>query len=354
MPNQALINGGPSSLRRYGIVAMPLASMLVAAVVLLLNFGPEHIVAALNHANLALLALAWLLGAAIEAIKARRAQLMLSRSRPITFGQSFATMMVSYGAGHFVPVAPTGFALRTFLTQRVAGIPITFSTGVFLAGGILDSLGALPLLGYLAAAGQLLRWERVLIAALVVQALVFLALAASARLRHLILGSRVARDSGVVSRFWKILDSVASGVATMVEGGRRMISMIAVLSLISSALGVARLICLLAGFGLGGSMSQILLVMVLSGLVGSIPLQIPGGGTWAAGQIVRIAGIVGGGTGGYILISRVIANTESPIIGLALVVWWSIRHGKLTLNPGSLLDSLPKAPAVSAITASDH
>jgi uncharacterized membrane protein YbhN (UPF0104 family) len=299
-------------------LAIPL---LGSCAVVSTTFGAGNTLHAIHRANVPLVLSAVSIGALIEGIRARRAAILLSQDRRITFGQSFTTMMLSYGAGHILPFAPTTLALRAWLTNRVVGIRIPFATGVFLACSVLDALALLPLLIFLLLAAPLPKWERVALCGMLAQSALFLL----APLLSAALARRFGREQTHrpwMERLLRLMEGAAAGLGTVVRGGWWPAIQAVGLSFLSAALGMARLAFLVRAFGLAPTHNQLYLLMSLGSFVGNLPIQVPGAGTWTALALLHVVGIGGSGLGGYVLLSRFIDAVESPALAIgALAVW---------------------------------
>lgn len=311
-------------------VAMPVASVVVVISVLGHSFGAHHVIAAVHGADLRLVGAAFVLGLTIQVLKARRAVIMLGQAGPITWLQSFSAMVIGNGLSDLIPLAPAAPAFRAVLTNRVARTPIAFAIGVFVVESALDGIGVMLLTVYLLVSDHLGTWLRVLLIGTAAQAVLFLLAPvlvpplrrfAGSRFR----GSRVV--SGRLGAVGRGLDGLASGLMTVVGRGWRTAVPIVGISLAMTALAVVRLDLLLRAFGLGHSMRQLILLMALSGLVDRIPINLPGSGTWAETRMLHVAGVAGLGASGYVLLSRTLASTETPILALIVVAGWALRNG---------------------------
>lgn len=325
---------GHAGLRRILMLIVPLASILAGVIVLMSMFEPSDMLHALEGANVVLIALAFLLGAIIEVIEARRAALMLSRHRPVPWGQTFGIQVVSLGFGHLIPLAPTTIGLRSLLTSRINGIPLLFSAGVFLVSNILDNAALLPLLAYLLAMVSMPVWLRILLSGILVQTIIFLLVPLVGGSLVALLLRKVAGESapGYLQRAARAIECAVNGMALMTKGDWKRTTLVVSLTMSMAVLGMLRLELLLQAFGLQPSFNQLCLLMILSTLVGRLPVPIPGAGTWAAAKALMVAGVRGSGVGGYILVMRAISSIETPILALGVLLWWSLPWSPSTIR----------------------
>lgn len=331
------LNGGLHRVRRHLSLLVPLLSVGVTAAVFICMFSPGRVIRAIQSANIGLIVLAFLSGILIEVIKARRVSLMLSRSRPVTMGEAFGIDVVSHGIGHLVPVAPTTMALRSLLANRIKAIPLLFSAGVFLAADVLDNTALLPLVAYLLTMVALPVWQRVLLGGLLVQGLIFVIVPFLGGSAGAFL-SRVSdrRLPGWLVGVVRAVESTASGMASVATGGWTIGSVLAVLTLSAVMVGMLRLELLLHAFGLDASWTQLCWLMILSSLVGKLPIAVPGAGVWAATRALKVAAITGPGVGGYVLVLRTISSIETPLLALGVLLWWSMPGSSSTIRASDL------------------
>jgi hypothetical protein len=248
-------------------------------------------------------------------------------------------MAVGTGLGSLLPFVPGGQLLRSILTERLAGVHIAFSTGVFLLEGMLDGLGPAILVGYLLAAVALSAWTRGLLIVVLVQAVISL-------LVPLLLRARRHRpfwergSSGRLAKLFQLGHQVEQGVTVVLTRGRSVALSIVGLSLLVTALCTVQSALLLRAFGLGVSINGLLLISVLLITAGTLPVNVPGAGTVATAAALRAAGIHGAGVAGYVLISRLVFAGWAAVPALALVGWWGATGHWRTLGLGTLLSCL--------------
>jgi uncharacterized membrane protein YbhN (UPF0104 family) len=121
-------------------------------------------------------------------------------------------------------------------------------------------------------------------------------------------------------------------MALVTRGDWKRTALVISLTISMTMLGMLRLELLLLAFGLHASFNQLCLLMILSSLVGRLPIPIPGAGTWAAAKALAVAGVRGSGVGGYILVMRTISSIETPILALGVLLWWSLPWSPSTIR----------------------
>lgn len=321
-------------MRPYALaVAGSLISACAGMACLVLLFGTRSIVEALRGANYSFIALAFALGVFSQVLKAERAAVMLRQHRPIAFWQSFGTMVVGNGLGDIIPFGGTGLALRPVLTHRVAGIPIALSSSVFAAITAFDVVGLLPFMGYLILVVRLDEWQRLLIVGALGPMLLFLllpVLAGPVR-RRLQRANRDASKTGWRSGVARLGDDVANGLATVTTIGRWQAAGLVGISLLITVVTLIRLDLVLNAVTLDPGPSRLVYLGVLGALVSSIPLRVPGSGAWTTAKMLWLSGIAGPGSGGYVLLSRLLGSIETPLLALGVVLWWIWSRGSSAL-----------------------
>jgi uncharacterized protein (TIRG00374 family) len=320
-------------LRRYLLLSLPFLSVPAAAAIFISMYSPGRVLDAIESASLPLIVLAFLSGVLIETFKAGRASLMLSCCRPISVRETFGINVVSHGIGHLLPFAPATMALRSLLVNRMKGIPVFFSAGVFLAADVLDNSVLLPLLAYLLAMVPLPVWQRVLLVGVLVQSVVILVIpflgGSFATLLTRVAGSRFP---GWLQRVLEAVDGTASGMATVVRGGWKLAALVMLLTASSLLVGMLRFELFLHAFSLSADWTQLCWLMILASLVGRLPFPVPGAGVWATTKALKIAAIAGPGIGGYILVLRTISSIETPLLALGVLLWWGIFGNSSTIG----------------------
>jgi hypothetical protein len=310
--------------------------VIAAGVFLAYSFGIGNVLAALSRANVPLLVAVVILGAVIQVIRAQRARYLLSQDHTVTLRDAYVPMVVGHGIGDLLPLAPGGPALRCVLTERLAGIPLAFSAGVFMLEGMLDGIGPSLLIGYLLLAVTVPAWTRwMLVAALVQSTLLLVVPVLVKALSQLPQWHRF--HSGRLAGLMRLGSQVAAGLVGIMTRGTRVACMVVGLSLLVTALSALQLILFLRAFALTMSVNDLFLVLVLTLAAGSIPIKFPGVGTVAATVVLRITRIHGPGLGGYVLMSRVVFSSETAVLAVALLGWWSLSGRCRCSGVGNLL-----------------
>jgi uncharacterized membrane protein YbhN (UPF0104 family) len=309
----------------------------VAAVAAVLTlFDPQAIVRGVLGANVALVVSAMAVGAVIELLRAQRAALMLRRRHRITLEQSFGAVVLSHAACRIIPIGPAGFGLQSLLARRLANIPIPFSAGVFLACSILERMMVIPLLGFVLVAVRIPDWVRYLLLGTLAQTVLALLLPVLAVLLRPRLGGLRPRSRWGCKLHGAIVD-LESGLATIVAGGWRVALPAVALSFLITGGSLLRLIVLLAAFDLDASSHQIALLMVMGGLMGSMPVTTPGADAWATGKFVRLFHLLRPGASGFVLLSSVIAAIEAPLLAAGMLLWWAMPRSDVSLRLGEVV-----------------
>ena len=316
--------------------AMSVLSLVAVGAVLLTMFDPRAVMQAVEGADISLVVWAIVLGAVVEALRAQRAAVMLRREHQITLEQSFGALVLSHAAGSILPIGPAGFGLQSVLTRRLANVPMPFSTGVFLACSILDRFSALPLIAFVLLALHLPAWVKLLLLGTLVQNVLSLlvpviAAVMRSRLSHFAPRSRWGR------KIHGAITDVEAGLATIVAGGWRIALPAITLSFLITAAAMLRLALLLSAFGLDASPHQLALLMLMGGLVGSMPVKVPGADAWAAGKLLRLVHLLGPGAGGFVLLSSVVATVEFPLLAAGILLWWALPRSQVSLRLGELV-----------------
>jgi uncharacterized membrane protein YbhN (UPF0104 family) len=212
---------------------------------------------------------------------------------------------------------------------------------------VLDSAALIPLLVYLLTMVPLPVWQRILFGGVLVQSTLFLLVP----LLGGYLGSllpRVAVNNGMpalIRRIAHIVECAMTDVAAIVSGGWKRAVLLVCLTVSMALLGMLRLALLLHAFGLQVTWHQLCLLMIFSSLVGNLPIPIPGAGTWATAKALAVAGVAGSGIGGYILVIRAISSTETPLLALCVLAWWSLPWSRTSLHLKDL-HALRKRPII--------
>jgi hypothetical protein len=127
------------------------------------------------------------------------------------------------------------------------------------------------------------------------------------------------------------------GLAIVVAGGWRIALAALGLSFLLVATSLLRLALLLGAFRLSPSPHQLVLLVLLSGLIASVPVQIPGAGAWATGKLLRLIHVLGPGAGAFVLLSSVTGVVETPLLGLGILLWWALPHSRVSLRLSELV-----------------
>jgi hypothetical protein len=93
---------------------------------------------------------------------------------------------------------------------------------------------------------------------------------------------------------------------------------------------------LLRAFALTTTVNNALLILVLMLAGNSIPVKIPGAGTLMLAGMLTLVGVHGPGLAGYVLVSRILSSTETPLMALIIIGWWSVLRSHQT-SPFSYL-----------------
>jgi hypothetical protein len=315
---------------------MSAISLVAAGAVLTTMFDPRAVVQAVERADVSLLILAMALGAVIEVLRAQRAALLLRREHQITLEQSFGAQVLSRAASRLIPIGPACFGLQSLLTRRLANIPMPFSMGVFLACSVMDRFTTLPLIAFVLFAVHLPEWVKLILLGTLLQNLLSLLgpLIAAVMRRRV---GQFAPHSSWGKKIIGVVADVGNGLAAIVAGGWRVALPAIALSFLITVGGILRLSLLLGAFELGASMHQLALLMLMGGLVGSMPVKLPGADVWATGKLLRLAHVIGPGAGGFVLLSGVIATVESPLLAAGVLLWWALPHSDVSLRLGEFV-----------------
>lgn len=312
------ITAGP-----YLSVAMVVGSMAAAGAIVMKSFGAEGVEDAIAQANVWLIAVVVILGAVIQLVRAQRARQLLSADGSVSLPHTYGAMVLGHGLGDLLPLAPGGPLLRCFLTERLSRIPAAFSAGVFMLEGMLDGLGPALFIGYLLLALAVPAWTRWALVAALLQSTLVLLLPVLAKLLPRYVHTPHLHQ-GRVAGLLRLGHQVSDGLITVLGRDPRAGGNALGLSLLVTLLNALQMALFLRAFGLSASVNQLLLLLVLTLASGSLPIKIPGAGTLATTELMRVAGIHGAGVAGYVLVSRVVFSSETPFLALALLVWWSI------------------------------
>jgi uncharacterized membrane protein YbhN (UPF0104 family) len=201
---------------------------------------------------------------------------------------------------------------------------------------ILDRLSVLPLVALALYGMRLPGWLRLLLLGTLIQSAFFLLVPLIATITRSRLG-RYAPRSGWGRKLRAALADVEHGLATLVAGGWRLALSAIALSFLITAGSILRLSLLLGAFELSASPHQLMLLLVMSGLMGSLPVTLPGAEAWATGKLLRLVRVLGPGAGGFVLLSNVIAVLETPLLAAGILLWWALPRSDVSLRLGELL-----------------
>jgi hypothetical protein len=325
--------------RRAVILVVTIGISVVACGAFLASvYGFATLLSTLSHANVALIAAAVGGGAVIQVVRARRAAILLSRQRRVRLGDTYNAMVVGHGIGDLVPVIPAGVALRSFLTDRLSLVPIAFSAGVFMLEGVLDGIGPALVTGFLLLASQLQTWVRIVLVVTICQSVLLFALPLVA---HVLRRSRrLSVLPGWMTRLIVQGGDVADGLASGLSQGWFKLLSVAGLSVLTTALGCLQLVLFLSAFGLTTSASNVLLILVLTLVAGSLPIKFPGSGTLATAAVLQVTSVHGPGVVGFVLMSRAVLSSETTLLACVTLVWWAATGRMADLRLGVALRSL--------------
>jgi uncharacterized membrane protein YbhN (UPF0104 family) len=304
-----------------------------------------------ERADLSLLILAVALGVVVQVLRAQRAAFLLRREHQITLEQCFGAQVLSHAVQNIIPLGPGGYGLQGALTRRLANIPIPFSVGVFVACGFLDNVSTLPLICAVLWTMHLPAWIRlILLCALVRSSLVLLVPMIAALMRH-----RLHAISPRTVWGKKMLGAIADiddGLATVVAGGWRSILPALALSGLITGGSMLRLSLLASAVELATSPHQVALLLVMGGLMKSVPVAVPGADAWATSRLARLVHVVGAGAAGFVILSSLLASLESPLLAAGVLLWWALPLSRVRLRFGEVV-SLARHPAVEPPRVSD-
>lgn len=296
-----------------------------------LAFGSANIWHGLARTNLLLFALVLLVGIAQQIVRAERAAIMLSGEQAVTTGQSFTSMVVSHGIGDLLPLIPGGPLLRAVLLRRGTGLALSFAIGVFTVEGVLDT--ALPALGalYLLLVATLPHWLNLVFAAALTQAVVCVA----APVLLAVLVGRLCRRVTIPARLRSVVaigECLAAGFRCIMTRGRHRMVSVAALTAAIGAMSMVQLQLALHAFALHTPAINLLVLLVVTQLMGSIPIKIPGSGSVAVAAVLPVLGLHGAGAAAYLLISRAIFANVGLLLAVVVIGWWTARGNRQALG----------------------
>jgi uncharacterized protein (TIRG00374 family) len=337
--------------RTAAAITLSVVSLIAVVAVLGSMFDLRAVVGALERTNIWLVLWAVLLGALIEVLRAQRDALMLRREHRISLERCFGARVLSHGVTRIVPIGPACFALQGLLTRRLSGIPTPYSTGVFVAGSILERLAVMPLIAFVLWSMHLPGWVRLILLGMLVQnALSLLVPLAATVIRYPL--SRHTPRSRWHRKVHGAITDIQNGLSVVVAGGWRVTLPALSLSFLISAGSFLRLAILLDAFDLDASAQQIALLLLMCGLVGSMPVRVPGSDAWATGKLLRLVKLGGAGAGGFVLLYSVLTMVEMPLFAAAILVWWALPPSSVSLRFGDVI-ALAKQPGGHPPSAAD-
>ncbi|HEX8918006.1 MAG TPA: flippase-like domain-containing protein [Chloroflexota bacterium] len=313
-----------------------IVSVISAGAAILSMYNPHAVLHAIARADVSLLACAIAVGGISQVLRAQRVAVIMRARYSIPLDQTFGARVLSHAVGSFLPLGPAHMGVEGLLLRRLARIPVAYSAGVLAACGVLDHLSMIPLLTFVLVAMHLPEWLRLILLGTMLQSVVSLLVplfAASTRSRL----SRLAFRSRWQMKIQTAISQIEDGLAEIVSGGWRIVVPALALSLLLSAVSILRLALLLAAFELQPSPHQLVLLLLMAGMLGSVPVQIPGANLWATGKLMRLIHLLGPGAGAFVLLSGVIAMVEAPILALVMLAWWALPRSRVTLRLNELV-----------------
>jgi hypothetical protein len=234
-------------------------------------------------------------------------------------------MVVGHGIGDLFPLAPGGPVLRSVLTERLTGIPITFSGGVYVAEGMLDVVAPALLIPYLLLVLSLPTWTHWVLLGILTQAALLLAMLIVLAMRSRIRPGRWLLHLSA-PRLMHLARQVIEGLRAVTAGGPKKCLLVVGLSWLVIALMAGQVSLFLRAFGLRGSANGLFLILVVMLSAGSVPIKIPAFGTVTAAAVLPVAGIRGPEVGGYLLLSQFLLSSETVALAALVLGWWFLRR----------------------------
>jgi hypothetical protein len=146
--------------------------------------------------------------------------------------------------------------------------------------------------------------------------------------------------SGLRQRIISWLLGLMRGLGTAISGGRRIAPLALLLSLAGTALTIFRLELLLGAFGLHGTIPQVLMLLILTDMVGRLPIHIPGGRVWASSGLLHVTGIGGASVGAYVIADAAMRTLEAPILAGVVVAGAHVFLEKPPLQGKDLMSAV--------------
>lgn len=309
-------------------LTVPMLAATLGIMLLALNhaYGLGNLDASLDRARFSFLALGLLLCGADQVLRARRAQCLLSADRSVSLSDSYGAMVVGHGVGDTLPLIPGGLALRSLLTQRLSRVPAPFAAGAYMLEGLFDGLGPALLAAYLLVALAAPEWARLVLVLAVLQCML-LAVPIALRWVAPALHADWARHrylGGLCSAAEKLL----AGLRALSARGWRSTLWIVSLSLAITTVAALQLALFLRAFSLATSVRDMLLILVLTMVSGGIPIKFPGFGTLTAVLVLPAAGVHGPGLAAYVIVSRAVQSSFTPVVAACLLGWWAVTGNR--------------------------
>jgi uncharacterized membrane protein YbhN (UPF0104 family) len=201
---------------------------------------------------------------------------------------------------------------------------------------VLDHLSIIPLLTLVLLAMHLPGWMRLLLLGALLHSVLSLVLPLLAAATRSRLG-RLAPRPGWRQKLLGTIRQAEDGLAVIVSGGWRIAVSAAALSLLLAAMSLLRLALLLGAFELNPSPHQLVLLVLLGGMLGSVPIQLPGASAWATGKLLRLIHVLGPGASAFVLVSSVMGVVETPLLALGLLLWWALPHSRVSMRLSELV-----------------
>jgi uncharacterized protein (TIRG00374 family) len=315
---------------------MGAVSLLAAGVAIQTMYNPHAVVRAMERANLSLLLWAVVVGTASQGLRAQRLAIMVRRHYRISLEQAFGARVLSHAASSILPLGPATMGLESVLLRRLAQVPLAYAGGIVGACAVLDHVSIIPLLTLVLLAMHVPAWMRLLLLATLLHSFLSLSLPLLAAATRSRLGRLTPRSRWRAVALHAIRQA-EDGLAIVVAGGWRIALAALGLSFLLVATSLLRLALLLGAFRLSPSPHQLVLLVLLSGLIASVPVQIPGAGAWATGKLLRLIHVLGPGAGAFVLLSSVTGVVETPLLGLGILLWWALPHSRVSLRLSELV-----------------
>lgn len=325
------------------IAAVSWLSLIAGIAVVLRSFDTQAVWQALSGVDLSYFFLALAVGIGLQLLRAERAALLLRQQYPISLEHCFGAQVLSHAVENIIPIGPGGYGLQGALTRRLAGIPISFAVGVFVSCGLLENLSVLPLALTVLLTMHLPQWVRlILVGAMVRSSLILLVPVIAAATRQRLHG--LSPRTGWGRRIGQIVVEMEDGLATVVAGGWRSTVPALGLSCLITAGSMLRISLFFGAVGFPASLHQLALLLVMGGLMQSVPVPLPGASAWATSKLARLVHIAGPGAASFGILTGLITAVESPIMAAGVLLWWTLPLSRVGLRLGDLV-SLARHPA---------